>query len=92
MLGQKVTPMETCGVYVPGGKAVYPSSVLMNIVPAHVAGVKNIIMTTPPGKDGKVTANTLGSEKTKSVADHITKDNDHDGIGVFLQEHLISRS
>lgn len=40
MLGQKVTPMETCGVYVPGGKAVYPSSVLMNIVPAHVAGVK----------------------------------------------------
>ena len=42
MLGQKVTPMETCGVYVPGGKAVYPSSVLMNIVPAHVAGVKNI--------------------------------------------------
>ncbi len=50
MLGQKVTPMETCGVYVPGGKAVYPSSVLMNIVPAHVAGVKNIIMTTPPGR------------------------------------------
>ena len=59
MLGQKVTPMETCGVYVPGGKAVYPSSVLMNIVPAHVAGVKNIIMTTPPGKDGKVNPNTL---------------------------------
>ena len=63
MLGQKVTPMETCGVYVPGGKAVYPSSVLMNIVPAHVAGVKNIIMTTPPGKDGKVTANTLVAAK-----------------------------
>lgn len=59
MLGQKVTPMETCGVYVPGGKAVYPSSVLMNIVPAHVAGVKNIIMTTPPGKDGKVNPSTL---------------------------------
>ena len=63
MLGQKVTPMETCGVYVPGGKAVYPSSVLMNIVPAHVEGVKNIIMTTPPGKDGKVTANTLVAAK-----------------------------
>lgn len=63
MLGQKVMPMESCGVYVPGGKAVYPSSVLMNIVPAHVAGVKNIIMTTPPGKDGKVTANTLVAAK-----------------------------
>ena len=63
MLGQKVMPMESCGVYVPGGKAVYPSSVLMNIVPAHVAGVKNIIMITPPGKDGKVTANTLVAAK-----------------------------
>ena len=63
MLGQKVMPMESCGVYVPGGKAVYPSSVLMNIVPAHVAGVKNIIMTTPPGKDGRVTANTLVAAK-----------------------------
>ena len=63
MLGQKVMPMESCGVYVPGGKAVYPSSVLVNIVPAHVAGVKNIIMTTPPGKDGKVTANTLVAAK-----------------------------
>lgn len=63
MLGQKL-PMETCGVYVlTSGKAVYPSSVLMNIVPAHVAGVKNIIMTTPPGKDGKVTANTLVAAK-----------------------------
>ena len=63
MLGQKVTPLNRVGVYVPGGKAVYPSSVLMNIVPAHVAGVKNIIMTTPPGKDGKVTANTLVAAK-----------------------------
>ena len=59
ILGQKVTALATVGVYVPGGKAVYPSSVLMNIVPAHVAGVKNIIMTTPPGKDGKVNPNTL---------------------------------
>lgn len=69
MLGQKVTPMESCGVYVPGGKAVYPSSVLMNIVPAHVAGVKKIIMTTPPGKDGKVTANTLVAAKEAGAAE-----------------------
>ena len=54
MLGQKVTPLNRVGVYVPGGKAVYPSSVLMNIVPAKVAGVPHIVMTTPPGKDGKV--------------------------------------
>ena len=59
MLGQKVTPLEKVGVYVPGGKAVYPSSVLMNIVPAKVAGVDEIVMVTPPGKDGKVTPNTL---------------------------------
>ncbi|HIT66034.1 MAG TPA: histidinol dehydrogenase [Candidatus Merdisoma merdipullorum] len=59
LLGQKITPLATCGVYVPGGKAVYPSSVLMNIVPAKVAGVDRIVMTTPPGKDGKVCANTL---------------------------------
>mgnify|MGYP000224630689 CR=1 FL=1 len=54
MLGQKVTALNRVGVYVPGGKAVYPSSVLMNIVPAKVAGVDRIVMTTPPGKDGKV--------------------------------------
>lgn len=59
MLGQKVTALRRVGVYVPGGKAVYPSSVLMNIVPAKVAGVDEIIMTTPPGRDGKVTASTL---------------------------------
>nr|WP_296033333.1 histidinol dehydrogenase [uncultured Dorea sp.] len=59
ILGQKVTPLHRVGVYVPGGKAVYPSSVLMNIVPAKVAGVDEIVMVTPPGKDGKVTANTL---------------------------------
>ena len=50
MLGQKVTPLNRVGVYVPGGKAVYPSSVLMNVIPAKVAGVSNIIMTTPCGK------------------------------------------
>lgn len=59
LLGQKVTPLERVGVYVPGGKAVYPSSVLMNIVPAKVAGVERIIMTTPCGADGKVCATTL---------------------------------
>ena len=47
----------------PGGKAVYPSSVLMNVVPAHVAGVKEIIMVTPPGRDGKVNPNTLVAAK-----------------------------
>lgn len=59
ILGQKVTALESVGVYVPGGKAVYPSSVLMNIVPAEVAGVKRIVMVTPPGKDGKVNPVTL---------------------------------
>ena len=54
ILGQKVTALEKAGVYVPGGKAVYPSSVLMNVLPAKVAGVDKIIMWTPPGKDGKV--------------------------------------
>lgn len=59
LLGQKITPLERVGVYVPGGKAVYPSSVLMNVLPAKVAGVEKIIMTTPPGKDGKVYPVTL---------------------------------
>ena len=59
MLGQKVTAIERVGVYVPGGKAAYPSSVLMNIIPAKVAGVEKIVMVTPPGKDGKVNPGTL---------------------------------
>ena len=59
MLGQKVTALEKVGVYVPGGKAAYPSSVLMNIIPARVAGVDKIVMVTPPGKDGKVNPGTL---------------------------------
>lgn len=63
ILGQKVTPLRRVGVYVPGGKAAYPSSVLMNIIPAKVAGVDEIIMVTPPGKDGKVTPNTLVAAK-----------------------------
>ena len=67
MLGQKVTPLQRVGVYVPGGKAVYPSSVLMNILPAKVAGVDEIVMTTPPGKDGKVNPNTLVAAKEAGV-------------------------
>lgn len=59
ILGQKVTPLKRVGVYVPGGKAAYPSSVLMNILPAKVAGVEEIVMVTPPGADGKVTPTTL---------------------------------
>lgn len=59
ILGQKITPMQTVGVYVPGGKAAYPSTTLMNVVPAKVAGVPNIIMTTPAGADGKVNPATL---------------------------------
>ena len=72
MLGQKVTPLESCGVYVPGGKAAYPSSVLMNIVPAKVAGVEKIVMVTPPGKDGNVNPNTLVAAK-EAGADIIYK-------------------
>lgn len=59
ILGQKVTPLQSTGVYVPGGKAAYPSSVLMNVIPAKVAGVEKIVMVTPPGKDGKVNPGTL---------------------------------
>lgn len=59
ILGMKITPIERSGVYVPGGKAAYPSSVLMNVIPAKVAGVKRIIMTTPPGPDGRIYPGTL---------------------------------
>ncbi len=59
ILGQKFTALQSVGVYVPGGKAAYPSSVLMNIIPAEVAGVERIVMVTPPGRDGKVNPVTL---------------------------------
>ena len=72
MLGQKVTPLASTGVYVPGGKAVYPSSVLMNVIPAKVAGVEKIVMVTPPGKDGKVNPNTLVAAN-EAGADEIYK-------------------
>jgi histidinol dehydrogenase len=67
ILGQKVTPLGVAGVYVPGGKAVYPSSVLMNVLPAKVAGVPRIVMCTPPGKDGKVYPSTLVAAKEAGV-------------------------
>lgn len=69
ILGQKVTPLAAVGVYVPGGKAVYPSSVLMNVIPAKVAGVERIAMTTPPGKDGKIYAGTLVAAKEAGVTE-----------------------
>lgn len=59
ILGQKITPMQNVGVYVPGGKAAYPSTTLMNVVPAKVAGVPNVVMTTPANSEGKVNAATL---------------------------------
>ena len=67
ILGQKVTPLDKVGVYVPGGKAVYPSSVLMNVVPAKVAGVPHIYMTTPPDANGKICASTLVAAKEAGV-------------------------
>lgn len=82
MLGQKVTPLQRVGVYVPGGKAVYPSSVLMNIVPAKTAGVDQIVMTTPPGKDGKVNPSTLMAAK-EAGADEIYKAGGAQAIGAL---------
>ena len=61
LLGQKYTPIERAGVYVPGGTAAYPSTVLMDVIPAKVAGVKEIVMTTPAGPDGKVNPNILAA-------------------------------
>ncbi|NBH70514.1 histidinol dehydrogenase [Clostridiaceae bacterium] len=69
ILGQKVTPLASVGVYVPGGKAAYPSSVLMNIIPAKVAGVERIVMVTPPEKDGKVNPVTLAAAHLAGVTD-----------------------
>lgn len=82
VLGQKVTPLQSVGVYVPGGKAVYPSSVLMNILPAKVAGVDQIIMVTPPDKDGKVTPTTLVAAK-EAGADVIYKVGGAQAIGAL---------
>ena len=70
ILGQKVTALHRVGVYVPGGKAAYPSSVLMNVIPAKVAGVDQIVMVTPPGKDGKIYEGTLVAAKEAGVELH----------------------
>ena len=67
VLGQKVTPLGSVGIYVPGGTAAYPSTVLMNAVPAKVAGVKKIVMVTPPGKDGKIRAEVLAAAAIAGV-------------------------
>ena len=69
MLGQRITPLESVGLYVPGGKAAYPSSVLMNLIPAQVAGVKRLIMVTPPGKDGKVNPQVLAAAREGGVTE-----------------------
>lgn len=69
LLGQKVTPVDSVGIYVPGGTAAYPSSVMMNACPAKVAGVPRIVMAVPPGKDGKVNPNVLVTAKLIGVTE-----------------------
>ena len=82
ILGQKMTALASVGVYVPGGKAAYPSSVLMNIVPAKVAGVEKIVMVTPPNKDGEVTPATLVAAN-EAGATHIYKVGGAQAIGAL---------
>lgn len=82
MLGQKLTALNRVGVYVPGGKAAYPSSVLMNILPAKVAGVKEICMTTPCGRDGKVNPVVLAAAK-EAGADRVFKIGGAQAIAAF---------
>lgn len=67
VLGQRVIPLDSVGVYVPGGRAQYPSSVLMNVIPARTAGVREIVMVTPPGKDGKLNPNIAAAAKVAGV-------------------------
>ncbi|MFP7281234.1 histidinol dehydrogenase [Bacillus altitudinis] len=69
MLGQKVTPLDAVGVYVPGGTAAYPSSVLMNVIPALVAGVERIVLVTPPGKDGRLSDAVLVTAKELGISE-----------------------
>lgn len=82
MLGQVYTPIQKVGIYVPGGTAPYPSTVLMNAVPAKVAGVEEIVMVTPPGKDGKVSANILAAAKIAGV-DKIFKAGGAQGVAAL---------
>ena len=67
LMGQKIIPLERVGLYVPGGTAAYPSSVIMNCIPAKLAGVKEIVMVTPPGKDGKIPPNILAAARICGV-------------------------
>ena len=67
VLGQKILPLQTVGLYVPGGTASYPSSVLMNAIPAKIAGVQNVVMVTPPGRDGKIRPQILAAAKVAGV-------------------------
>lgn len=69
ILGQRITPIEKVGVYVPGGKAAYPSSLLMNVIPAKVAGVSRIVMTSPPDKEGKIYPGTLVAAREAGVTE-----------------------
>lgn len=69
MLGQKITPLDAVGVYVPGGTAAYPSSVLMNVLPAKAAGVKRIVMVSPPGKDGRLSEAVLAAAKIAGISE-----------------------
>ena len=82
ILGQKLTALDAVGVYVPGGKAVYPSSVFMNVIPAKVAGVGKIVMTTPPGADGKIAPFTLVAAREAGV-DQIYKAGGAQAIGAL---------
>lgn len=82
VLGQKITPIEKAGLYVPGGTASYPSTVLMNAIPAKIAGVKEIVMTTPPGKDGKIRAEVLVAASLCGV-DKIIKSGGAQAIGAL---------
>lgn len=69
MLGQKVTALDSAGVYVPGGTAAYPSSVLMNVIPALTAGVERIVLVTPPGKDGRLSPGVLAAAAELGIKD-----------------------
>ncbi|EDL64633.1 histidinol dehydrogenase [Bacillus sp. SG-1] len=69
LLGQKITPLDSVGVYVPGGTAAYPSSVLMNVLPAKVAGVERIVMVTPPGEDGRIPSAVLAAARVAGVTE-----------------------
>lgn len=82
ILGQKITPIEKAGLYVPGGTASYPSTVLMNAIPAKIAGVKEVVMTTPPGKDGKIRAEVLVAATLCGV-DKIIKSGGAQAIGAL---------